>query len=103
MTPYLNSLATAAHNRLYRSGAGGLGAVASFLLAGFPQSFRRLSGYIGAAAFVSLAGMLYGFLVVLQSPAAIWRLLPASIAAAGCTHRPPVRMPSTRLSSPASL
>ncbi|GGJ08505.1 hypothetical protein GCM10010885_17030 [Alicyclobacillus cellulosilyticus] len=80
VTAYLNSLVTAAHNRLYRRERDGFGRVFRFWAADYPRLVRRLSGYIALAAAVSLAGILFAFAATYRLPLNAYRLLPPEIA-----------------------
>jgi len=79
VTAYLNSLIASAHNRLYRGGESGFHHVGHFFVAGFPQVFRALRGYVLIAALVTLAAALFGFIMTYTHPIESYHLLPTSL------------------------
>lgn len=78
VTEYLNGLVSLAHHRLYRRTSRSYTTVWDFYRRVFPSLFRRLAGYILAAALVSALGGIYGYLLVLLQPIQAYHLLPPS-------------------------
>lgn len=86
ITEYLNSLVSIAHNRFYQADKVGISPVWRFIAKDLPALFRRMGGYIAVSAGVSLAAMLYGYLVTLHSPLAAYQMVPAQIAGVNVAH-----------------
>ncbi len=86
VTEYLNSLVGIAHNRFYQADKTGFSAVWRFVATDLPALFRRMGGYIAVSAGVSLAAMLYGYIVTLHSPLAAYQMVPAQIAGVNTAH-----------------
>jgi uncharacterized membrane protein SpoIIM required for sporulation len=80
LIPYLNALVAAAHNRLYRQTEGGFRAIWRFYRATFPRLFRSFGRYIALSALITLAGAVYGFLMVWSDPLQAYQLLPTTLA-----------------------
>lgn len=86
LTEYLNSLVSIAHNRFYQSDKRGFSPVWRFITTGLPDLFRRMGGYIAISAAVSLAAMVYGYVVTLHSPLTAYQMVPAQIAGINTNH-----------------
>ncbi len=76
---YLNALVAAAHNRLYRQTEGGFRGIWRFFRATFPHLFRSFGRYIGLSALITLAGAIYGYLLVWSDPLKAYQLLPPTL------------------------
>lgn len=75
---YLNTLVTLAHNRFYRSSEGGFRSIGTFYATGFPTLFRKSLAYILLSALLVMAGGVFGYYEVLNSPVQAYALLPPS-------------------------